>query len=138
MSTESDLETKIQSEFINSGRDDRYRLAAYIFVMQGLEFCFAKIGEKKHVTGQVLAKSLVEFANRQFGPLAYNVLQTWGVNRTDDFGFIVYNLIEISAMSKNDSDTVEDFFEVFDLKDYFKNINCYSIDKKHIRHLQGA
>jgi uncharacterized repeat protein (TIGR04138 family) len=138
MSNEADLLSAIQSEFIDSGRDGRYRLPAYTFVMQGLEFCFAKIGQKKHVTGQTLAGCLAEFAHRQFGPLAYEVLHSWGVRATDDFGFIVYNLIDIGAMSNKDSDAVEDFFKVFDLKGYFEGIDYYSIDKKHIRYLQGA
>ncbi len=138
MSAEHDLISKIRSEFIDSGRDVRYPCDAYIFVLQGLEFYFAKINEKRHVTGGELSGGLVEFARRQFGPLAFEVLRTWGISSTNDFGFIVYNLIDIGAMSKTPSDRVEDFFNVFDLKDYFEGIDYYTIDKKFIRSIQGA
>ena len=135
---EPDLISKIRSEFIDSGRDVRYTCDAYIFVLQGLEFYFTKINEKRHVTGRELSGGLVEFARRQFGPMALEVLRTWGISSTNDFGFIVYNLIDIGAMSKTPTDTVEDFFNVFDLKDYFKGIDYYTIDKKLIRSIQGA
>ena len=138
MSNETDIISKIGSAFIESGRDPRYRPAAYIFVLQGLEFCFAKIGEKKHVSGQKLSECLAQFAHRQFGPLAFQVLQWWGVRATDDFGFIVYNLIEIGVMSKTASDSVGDFFNVFDLKDFFSKIDYFPVDKKHVGILQGA
>jgi hypothetical protein len=129
---------RIQRDFLDSRRDTRYSLPSYTFVLQGLEFFLAKKGEKKHVSGQELALGLAEFAYRQFGPLAYAVLCTWGVRVTDDFGFIVYNLIDIGAMSKTESDSVEDFFNVFDLEKYFLTIDYYPLDKKHIRCIQGA
>ena len=138
MSDNYQLLEKIQSEFLDSGRDDRYRLGAYTFVLQGLEFFLAKKGEKKHVTGRELAGGLAEFAYRQFGPLAYDVLGSWGIGSTDDFGFIVYNLIDVEAMSKTHGDSVEDFFNVFDLRKYFDGLDYYPIDKKRIRCLQGA
>jgi uncharacterized repeat protein (TIGR04138 family) len=129
---------KIQSTFLDSGRDDRYRLGAYTFVLQGLEFFLAKKGEKKHVTGGELAGGLAEFAHCQFGPMACDVLRSWGIESTDDFGFVVYNLIEIEAMSKTHGDSVEDFFGVFDLCAYFEGIDYFPIDKKLIRSIQGA
>jgi uncharacterized repeat protein (TIGR04138 family) len=138
MSTESDLNVKIRAEFINSGYDVRYLFQAYTFVLQGLEFFLAKTGEKKHVSGDKLAYGLAEFAYRQFGPLAIKVLASWGIHETDDFGFIVFNLIKIGAMSKQESDKVEDFFNVFSLKEYFENIDYYIIDKNLVRNIQGA
>lgn len=129
---------KIQRHFIDSRRDVRYALPAYTFVLQGLEFFLAKKGEKKHVSGRELTSGLAEFAHRQFGPLAYPVLCHWGVRATDDFGFIVYNLIDIGAMSKTESDSVEDFFNVFDMKEHFSTIDYFPVDKKHIRRIRGA
>jgi uncharacterized repeat protein (TIGR04138 family) len=129
---------RIQREFIDTERDPRYRLPAYIFIMQGLEYCIAKAGEKRHLSGQELARGLCELANRQFGPLAQQVLAYWGITNTGDFGYIVYNLISIGIMSKTDKDALEDFFDVFDFTDYFSAQVCYTIDKKHIRCIQGA
>jgi uncharacterized repeat protein (TIGR04138 family) len=138
MTIDGDLLDNIQHVFLDSRRDARYSLPAYTFVLQGLEFFLAKKGERKHVTGQELSSGLAEFAHRQFGPLAYQVLCSWGIRSTDDFGFIVYNLIEIEAMSKTENDSVEDFFNVFNLNEYFSHIDYYPVDKKFIRGIQGA
>jgi uncharacterized repeat protein (TIGR04138 family) len=131
------LET-IRKEFLDTGRDPRYRLPAYMFVMQGLEYCIAKAGEKRHLSGQELSRGIAELANRQFGPLAQDVLAYWGITKTNDFGYIVYNLISIEVMSKTDKDALEDFFGVFDFTEYFSAQECYIIDKNHIRCIQGA
>lgn len=138
MTIDGRLLDRIQQDYLDSSRDARYALPAYTFVLQGLEFFLATKGEKRHVSGQELASGLAEFAHKQFGPLAYSVLNIWGVRTTDDFGFIVYNLIDIGAMSKTDDDSVEDFFNVFDLEKHFQTVDYYPIDKKRIRCIQGA
>ena len=43
------------------------------------------------------------------------VFRLWGVNRTDDFGEIVFNLIDGGLMSKTDRDCRKDFQDLFDL-----------------------
>ena len=100
---------RIKKEIIESGRDTRYRLEAYGFVLMGMEFFFAKTGERRHVLGR------------------------WGILATDDFGYIVYNLISIGVMSKQPSDRVEDFFHVFDLGECLDKKDCFTIDKDFIR-----
>jgi uncharacterized repeat protein (TIGR04138 family) len=137
MSSDQVLE-KIKKEIIDSGRDTRYRPGAYLFVLNGLEFYLTKIGEKRHVSGQELAHGLAEFALKQFGPMAINVLSDWGLCRTDDFGYVVYNLIDIGLMSREDEDRIEDFFEVFELSTFFSEQDYYKIDKDHIRRIRGA
>ena len=134
-------------------RDDpRYKLEAYQFVREGLDYAQdvlgfgsdektepgpageepeeeiverAGKGEKRppkpsrHVTGQQLSHALRQFASDQFGLMAKLVLNSWGINSTSDFGSIVYNLIEIGAMSKSKGDRREDFDDVFDFEDAF-------------------
>ena len=41
--------------------------------------------------------------------------QAWGINRTADFGEIVFNLIAAGLMSKTDRDDRRDFHDVYDL-----------------------
>ena len=129
---------KIENEIILSGRDTRYKLEAYGFVLSGLNFYYAKTGEKRHFTGQELAKGFIDFAAKQFGPLAYDVLKSWGILTTNDLGYIVYNLIDIKLISKNGNDALEDFFNVFDIKDYLKKKDSYRIDKRYIKSVKGA
>jgi uncharacterized repeat protein (TIGR04138 family) len=137
MVNESVLET-IRSKIIESGRDTRYKLEAYGFVLSGLDFYRAKAGEKRHFSGQELAGGLAELAAKQFGPLAWNVLTCWGVHSTDDFGYIVYNMIDIRLIRKQDSDSVTDFFGVLDLQKYLAGRECFQIDREYIRSVKGA
>jgi len=129
---------KIRAELLDNGRDTRYRLNAYLFVLNGLEYYLAKLGEKRHVTGQELARGLVDFAVRQFGPLTPMVLESWGVRATEDFGYIVYNLIGIGMMSKQPSDTIGDFFGVIDIREFCASQDPFEIDPEHIRSVRGA
>ena len=123
----------IKKEIIESGRDTRYRIEAYGFVLMGLEFFFTKTGERRHVTGQELSGGLAEYASQQYGLFARHVLSRWGIMATDDFGNIVYNLISIGVMTKQPSDKIEDFFHVFDLGDYLDKKDCFTIDPEYIR-----
>jgi uncharacterized repeat protein (TIGR04138 family) len=127
----------IKKEIIESGSDTRYRLEAYGFVLMGMEFFFAKMGERRHVTGQELSGGLADYASRQYGLFARHVLDRWGILATDDFGYIVYNLISIGIMSKQPSDKVEDFFHVFDLGEYLDKKDCFTIDPEYIRSVHG-
>ncbi len=129
---------KIREEIILSGRDTRYKLEAYGYVLRGLNFYHTKSGEKRHFTGQELAKGLIEFAHKQFGLLTHAVLQNWGIQTTDDLGYIVYNLIDIHLIRKQESDSLEDFFNVFDIKEYLDKQDCCEIDTAYIKSIKGA
>ena len=137
MTTPQALES-VRTLIIESGRDTRYRLGAYLFALSGLEYYIAKIGEKRHVSGRELAGGLAEFAVKQFGPLALNVLNSWGVSTTDDFGYIVYNLIDIGQMTRQSGDRLEEFFGVLDLNEYCGSHDPFTIDREHIGALRGV
>jgi uncharacterized repeat protein (TIGR04138 family) len=128
---------KIKSEIVGLGRDTRYAIEAYSFVLQGLEFYMAGLGERRHVTGQDLSRGLAEYAISQYGLFAKRVLGRWGISVTDDFGYIVYNLIDIGVMSRQPTDRVEDFFQVFDLSEFFEKRDFYLVDKDYIRGLRS-
>jgi uncharacterized repeat protein (TIGR04138 family) len=116
-------------------RDKRYRLDAYVFVFEALRFAQQELGggsspaggptspgdaggeEIRHVTGQQLCEAMRRYALQQYGPLAKNVLNHWGLHSTGDIGEIVFSLIEVGQMKKTDSDRREDFDNVFDFED---------------------
>ena len=129
---------RIRAELIDNGRDTRYALGGYAFVLNGLEFYLMKIGEKRHVSGQEFSRGLAEFAAKQFGPLAGDVLGHWGIRSTDDFGYIVYNLIDVGFMVKQEGDSVSDLYNVFDLEEYFRQYDPFHIDRAYIREIRGA
>jgi uncharacterized repeat protein (TIGR04138 family) len=129
---------KIRLEIIENRHDTRYRLEAYLFVINGLEFYLTQLGEKRHVNGRELSMGLLTFAHKQFGPLARSVFSYWGINTTDDFGHIVYNLIGIGLMSKQPEDRLEDFFGVTAIDKYFAEQDSYEVDKNYIKKIKGA
>ena len=135
---ENQVPDKIRHEIIENRNDTRYKLEAYLFIMNGLEFYLTMLGEKRHVTGQELSKGLLLFAHKQFGPLARSVLKHWGINTTDDLGNIVYNLISIQVMSRQPEDSIEDFYHVVDLDAFFASQDDFEVDRNFIKSIKGA
>jgi uncharacterized repeat protein (TIGR04138 family) len=78
--------------------------------------------ESRHVSGQQLCLGLRDFAIRQYGMLARVVLTRWGVRRTDDFGRIVFAMIEVGLMRKTEQDSLEDFRGVYDFGEAFGSV----------------
>ncbi len=109
------------------GRDPRYAYEAYEFVYEALNHTQKLLGriapsdlppeaeKHHHVSGKELLEGIRDLALREFGLMARTVFHLWGIHRTDDFGEIVFNLVEASLMSKTEEDTRLDFHEVFDL-----------------------
>ncbi len=129
---------KIREEIIESKVDDRYRLNAYEFVLNGLDFYMTIIGEKRHVTGQEFSQALLKFAHKQYGPMSKSVLNNWGITATEDFGCIVYNLIMIGLLSKQPQDSLDDFIDVVDFSAYFDQQPLFLIDPDSIKRVKGA
>ncbi len=77
--------------------------------------------ESRHVSGQQLCLGLRDYALRQYGMLALTVLHRWGIHRTEDFGRIVFAMIEGGLMRKTDQDTLDDFQGVFEFDDAFSS-----------------
>lgn len=75
--------------------------------------------DSNHVTGQQLCLGLRDFAIEQYGMLAPVVLRHWNIRRTDDFGRIVYAMIEGGVMSKTAEDSLDDFCGVFEFDEAF-------------------
>lgn len=73
----------------------------------------------RHVSGQQLCLGLKDYALKQYGLLARTVLTHWGIQRTEDFGRVVFAMVEAGYMRKTQEDTPEDFEGVFDFDDVF-------------------
>ena len=66
------------------------------------------------MTGQQLCEGLRDFAVQQYGMLARTVLNRWHIERTEDFGRIVFAMVEGGLMHATEGDSVRDFDHVFD------------------------
>ncbi len=62
---------------------------------------------------------LRDFAIEQFGFLAPVVLQHWGVHRTEDFGAIVFRLVDLEILRTSPQDSEEDFRAIFQFDEAF-------------------
>ena len=106
-------------------RDVRYKRDAYYFVREALDFTQKLVAQSnkdqvRHVTGQELLKGIRQHALDQFGPMAMLVLHHWGVNVCEDFGEIVFNMVESGLLAKTDTDTREDFRNGYDFFQAFR------------------
>ncbi|MEI6255125.1 MAG: Minf_1886 family protein [Planctomycetota bacterium] len=135
-------------------QDHRYKLDAYLFVLEALQFGQENLGmgaeppaeeleaappepkekpgrgrgkgrpsrrrqRERHVSGQELCEAARQYALQQYGYLSPTVLASWGIKRTDDFGEIVFGMIEIGQMRKTRRDKREDFQGVYQFSDAF-------------------
>ncbi|MFV1958015.1 MAG: Minf_1886 family protein [Planctomycetota bacterium] len=101
-------------------QDPRYRAEAYEFVFEALDYTLKhREGPARHVSGGEIMESVRRLALEQFGFLARGVLAQWGIHRTDDFGEIVFNLIEADLLQKTANDSREDFQGLYDFEAVF-------------------
>lgn len=106
-------------------KDPRYQAEAYHFVREGLDHTQKTIGKAnhgkyRHVTGQELLKGLRRYALTQYGPMALALLNEWGIQRCEDFGEIVFNLIDQQVLSRTATDSRADFQGGYDFAEAFR------------------
>ncbi len=100
-------------------QDPRYKPEAYLFVHDALGHTWARLDQRRHVTGRELLDGIKYLALERYGPMARAVLNSWGVRTTDDFGAIVFNLVDAGLLSKTEDDHIEDFHDVYDFDESF-------------------
>lgn len=105
--------------------DSRYHEHAYYFLREALDFSIKAMnkpaqGPGRHVSGQELVEGIRQFALQEFGPLSKTVLARWGVHRCEDFGELVFNLVEAGVLGKTEQDRKEDFAGGYDFDAAFR------------------
>jgi uncharacterized repeat protein (TIGR04138 family) len=104
-------------------KDPRYEADAYHFLRESLDFTIRQVqageGVPRHISGQELLNGIRLFALQEFGPMAFTVLRTWGVRGTDDFGHIVFNLVNAGILGKTEQDSLDDFKNSYDFQTAF-------------------
>ena len=101
-------------------RDGKYNERAYVFVLAALEFAQTRLPARRHLSGVELAWACRDFALEQFGMLASAVMTHWGIHATDDFGQIVFMLIDVGLLARQPDDRLEDFEHVYEFAEVFK------------------
>ncbi|MBU1045196.1 MAG: hypothetical protein KJ915_12460 [Candidatus Omnitrophica bacterium] len=105
--------------------DKRYKLDAYPFILGALNFTMQRLKRKGHVSGKELSEGIRDYALSEYGRMARTVLEHWGLKVTEDFGSIVFNLVDAGVLGKTDDDRIEDFQNIFDFKVVFEDEYSY-------------
>jgi uncharacterized repeat protein (TIGR04138 family) len=80
---------------------------------------FADDNEPPDIKGADLCRFFRDTLLNRFGPSAIDVLDTWNIKRTSDFGKIIYQLIDVKILGKSENDSIEDFDDVYDFTEAF-------------------
>lgn len=116
-------------------RDRRFSRHAYYFVLDALDYTMARLGkdqltgEDRHVGGRELLVFIQDFAAEQFGPMAPIVFEQWGLRGSEDFGEVVFNLIDAGLLSRRSSDSRLDFVDGFDFERTFAERYQQALDR---------
>mgnify|MGYP003392798316 CR=1 FL=1 len=102
-------------------QDSRYFPEAYGFVMEALSFSQKRFRKSKHISGEELLTGINTLLLKKFGPMTLPVLKHWGIKTTDDFGNIVYNLVENKVLAKDAHDHYDSFKNAYDFDEVFIN-----------------
>ena len=105
-------------------RDSRYAPAAYHFIRRALDHSLRKFKREDadrpaHVTGKELLEGFRDLALAEFGPLAKTVLEDWGITRCTEVGEIVFQLVGMGVLGKNEDDKIDDFAELWTFAEAF-------------------
>jgi uncharacterized repeat protein (TIGR04138 family) len=104
--------------------DPRYPYDAYVFVQEALTHTQRALGrnksEERHVGGKELLEGIRLYALKSFGPMVPTMLEAWGIHSCEDFGEIVFNMIEHKVAWKTDAETRDDFKGGYNFEEAFR------------------
>ena len=124
-------------------KDPRYSYEAYDFIFKAMDHAQALLGRRvpvkaaaaetpsQHVKSHELLEGIRTLALLEFGLMARTVFHMWGVRSTEDFGRIVFNLVDAGLINKTDEETLADFRDVFDFEEAL--VQGYTIELDEAR-----
>jgi len=114
----------------------RYHRNAYEFLFEALRFTQETLNrgmvlegvdeDSAHISGKELLDGVRQLALDKYGLLSPTVFRYWGVESTEDFGRIVFDLVERGEMRKTERDQLCDFVDIYDFEKAF--VEDYEID----------
>jgi uncharacterized repeat protein (TIGR04138 family) len=104
--------------------DSRYRQEAYVFLRGALDYVQKPSGKNRkieacHITGRELLIGLRAYALELYGPMAKALLNEWGIHSCEDFGELVFNMVDHGLLSKTEKDSRDDFKSGYDFHEVF-------------------
>lgn len=117
-----DIVTKITKDY------PKYSRGAYFFIRDALEFTIKNQNPDnpeqqqtpQHIPGQKLLEGIREYALLQYGPMTLTVFKNWNIKNCEDFGHIVFKLVDYGILSKTDADSIDDFKKSYNFHEAFQ------------------
>lgn len=105
-------------------KEKRFQPGAYFLVREVLDFTVDRLakqgqGESRHVSGRELLEGFRDYLIQEYGPMSATLLEDWGLSKCRHVGEIVFLFIENGVFGKQDSDTLDDFDEIYTFEDAF-------------------
>ena len=105
-------------------RHPKHPEESFVFLQEALHQTLNQIktensGNPRHISGKELLLGFRDYALNRFGPMTLTVLNEWNISCCRDIGEMVFYLIKVGVFLKQESDSLEDFQEVFDFKEAF-------------------
>ena len=103
----------------------KFSAAAYHFIRRSLDHSLRKLKRQDadrpaHVSGKELLVGFRDLALEEYGPLAKTVLEDWGITKCSEVGEVVFQLVRMGVLGKNDNDVIEDFEELWSFAEAFE------------------
>jgi uncharacterized repeat protein (TIGR04138 family) len=119
-----------QEKFLTQalGQNPPYPIKAYEFVCEALDLCRNLPVEKpehqpiRHVSGQEFLEVVRQLALKKFSKQAKAVLRNWKICRTEDFGEIVFGMVDAGLLMKRPEDAKADFQNGFSFDEAFPEV----------------
>lgn len=109
-----------------------YPVDAFIFIQRGLDHTVRSIhglmpkdiapeddSQNRHISGQQLCEGIRQYAVGQYGLMARMVLRRFKIYTTEDFGNLVFAMVDAGLMRKTEEDAIADFIDVYEFSEAF-------------------
>lgn len=73
----------------------------------------------EHLSGAELSNIIRQVMLELYGPFAIDMLMSWNIYATADFGQLVYNLVDLKLLCTSENDSIHDFDDVYDFNEAF-------------------
>jgi|GEM_PF-693195 len=105
--------------------DERYSIEAYHFVSDACQKTALQQMSPGHLSASASARELLATLRREalelFGKKAKAALNSWGVRSCEDFGEIVFQMMEAGVLGSEPGDSKDDFRRGYDFGVAFPN-----------------
>lgn len=103
-----------KDKIVSIAADTKYAADAFLFVLYGIYSPVQSTHLVAHISTKQFCENLRDIAFQLYGDNAQQQLAEWAIHTTEDFGSIMYLLIENGFAFESEEDSLDQFSEVYD------------------------